>query len=300
MSEHGKPGEGIGARVPRKEDSRHMHGRGNFVSDMVFPGQMEVAFLRSPIAHGRLRGVTKPAGHESRVFVASDLAAEVKPIVAPSTLPTYKLSEQTVLASGKVRFVGEPIAMAFAKTRAEAEDIAEQIVLEIDELPALTDSHHSRNDASVRVHEDWSDNVYLTLDFDNNFAGAMKEATVVVKREVELSRQAMVPMEGKAIVAYWDDRADQLIVYTSTQVPHMTRVGLAEVLGLDEGMVRVISPDVGGGFGYKCILMPEEVCIAWLALKFRKPFRYIEDRREHLVSGANSRQHHYRDRKSVV
>ena len=104
----------------------------------------------------------------------------------------------------------------------------------------------------------------------------------------------MVPMEGKAVLARWDDRTDQLLVYASTQVPHIIRVGLAQFLGIDQGRVRVISPDVGGGFGYKCILQPEELCVAWLALKFRRPFRYVEDRREHLVVGANSRQHQYR------
>ena len=99
---------------------------------------------------------------------------------------------------------------------------------------------------------------------------------MVIRREVALARQAMVPMEGKAVLAHWDDRSDQLVVYASTQVPHIIRVGLAQFLGIDQGRVRVISPDVGGGFGYKCVLQPEELCIAWLALKFRRPFRYVE------------------------
>jgi aerobic carbon-monoxide dehydrogenase large subunit len=137
MSElHGKPGQGIGARVPRKEDARHLHGRGNFVSDIVMPGQREVMFLRSPIAHGNLRRITKPAGLESAVYTRADITA-IRDIEAPSTLPTYKLSAQPPLAHGKVRFVGEPVAMVVAKTRADAEDIAEQIELDIEELPAL-------------------------------------------------------------------------------------------------------------------------------------------------------------------
>ncbi|MSQ19229.1 MAG: xanthine dehydrogenase family protein molybdopterin-binding subunit [Betaproteobacteria bacterium] len=293
MSElHGKPGQGIGARVPRKEDARHLHGRGNFVSDLIFPGQREVVFLRSPIAHGILRGITKPAGFESVVYARADIAG-IRNIEAPSTLPTYKLSTQPPLAQGKVRFVGEPVAMVVAKTRAEAEDIAEQIQLDIEELPALVDAHRARLDTDVRVHNEWSDNLFLTLDFDNNFEAESKKATIVVTREINLARQAMVPMEGRAIVAHWDDRAGQLIVYTSTQAPHVIRVGLAQFLGIDEGMIRVISPDVGGGFGLKCVLWPEELCVAWLALTQKKPFRYIEDRREHLTAGANCRQHHY-------
>ena len=293
MTEHGKPGQGIGARVLRKEDSRHLHGRGQYVSDMVMPGQREVAFLRSPVAHGIIRGIKKPPNSEGRVFVREDLA-EAKDIVAPSTLPTYKISGQPPLAQGKVRFVGEPVVMCVAKTRAEAEDLAELVVLDIEELPALVDSETARFEKDNRVHEEWDDNLFLTLSVDNGFDALSKKATVVVNREVELSRQAMVPMEGKAVVAYWDERADQLIMYYSTQTPHIVRTGIAQFLGLDEGQVRIIAPDVGGGFGYKVIVHPEELSVAWLAMKYRKPFRWIEDRREHLVSGANARQHRYR------
>ncbi len=288
----GKTGQGIGARVPRKEDARHLHGRGQFVSDMILPGQREVAFLRSPVAHARILGIRKPAGSEGKVFVRADLAG-MKPIVAPSTLPTFKLSEQHALAHGKVRFVGEPIAMCVAKTRAEAEDLTEQVELDLDELPALVDAHAARINKDVRVHEDWDDNLFLTLSLDNGFDEASRRADVVVKRRIDLARQAMVPMEGKAALAVWDDRANQLILYASTQTPHIVRIGVARFLGLAEEQVRVISPDVGGGFGYKCIVQPEELCVSWLAMKYRRPFRYLEDRREHLVAGANSRQHHY-------
>ena len=290
--EHGKPGQGIGARVPRKEDSRHLHGKGQYVSDMMLPGQREVAFLRSPVAHGRIRGIKKPAGSEGRVFVREDLA-EAKDIVAPSTLPSYKVSGQPPLAHGKVRFVGEPVVMCVAKTRAQAEDLCEQVQLDIEELPVLVDSETARFEKNTRVHEEWDDNLFLSLSVENGFDALAKKATVVVKREVELSRQAMVPMEGKAVVAHWDERADQLVMYYSTQTPHIVRTGIAQFLGLDEGQVRIIAPDVGGGFGYKVIVHPEELAVAWLAMKYKKPYRWIEDRREHLVSGANARQHKY-------
>lgn len=278
-------------RVTRKEDSRHLHGRGNFVSDMILPGQQEVAFLRSPVAHGAIRSITKPAGKEGSVFVREDVAALA--MLAPSSLPGYKNSEQHPLAHEKVRFVGEPVAMCFAPSRAQAEDLTEQIVLDIEDLPALVDATQVRLDSSVRVHDDWADNLFVTIAVDRDFEQHARAATVVVKREVELSRQAMVPMEGKAVLACWDDRADQLVVYSSTQMPHVIRVGLAQHLGVEERQIRVIAPDVGGGFGYKSVFHPEELCVAWLALKFRKPFRWIEDRREHLVSGAVARQHHY-------
>jgi carbon-monoxide dehydrogenase large subunit len=285
--------QGIGARVPRKEDARLLHGRGRYVSDIILPGQSEVAFLRSPAAHATLRGITKPQGLSSAVFTSADLTG-VQPIAAPCTVPSYKVSLQYPLARGKVRFAGELVAMTVAPTRAEAEDIAEQIELDLDELPPLVDAHATRATTEIRVHEEWQDNLFLTLDYNSGFDEQMRNATVVVEREISMARQAMVPLEGKAVVADWDFQADQLVVYTSTQVPHVIRIGLAECLGIEEGRIRVIAPDVGGGFGYKCVLQPEEICVAWLALTFKRPFRYVEDRREHLIAGANSRQHHYR------
>src|ERR671922_502419 len=125
--------QGIGARVQRKEDARHLHGRGNFVSDMILPGQSEVAFLRSPIAHGRIRRIVKRPGVEDQIFIRADLS-DVAAMVAPATVPSYKLSEWHPLAHEKVRFVGEAIAMCVAPTRAEAEDLTEQIEVEFDEL----------------------------------------------------------------------------------------------------------------------------------------------------------------------
>ena len=285
--------QGIGARVKRKEDARHLRGRGSFVADMMLPGQREVAFLRSPIAHGRIVSIGKPPGCESSVFVRDDLA-DIADIVAANTVPGYRSSKCPPLAHGKVRFVGEAVAMCVAPTRALAEDLCAQVRLDVAELPVLVDAHLARADAGVRIHDEWPDNCFLTLNYESGFAAGSSNAPIVVTREMSLARQAMVPLEGKAVLACWDERNDQLVVYTSTQVPHIIRAGIAQFLGLSQGQVRVVSPDVGGGFGYKCVLQPEELCVAWLARKYRAPFRYIEDRREHLVAGANSRQHHYR------
>src|SRR5947207_13661697 len=128
--------QGIGARLQRKEDARHLHGRGNFVSDMILPGQSEVAFLRSPIAHGRIRRIVKPPGTENQVFIRADLD-DVAAIVAPTTVPGYKLSEWHPLAHEKVRFVGEAIAMCGAPPRAEADDLCDQTQVRFHELPGL-------------------------------------------------------------------------------------------------------------------------------------------------------------------
>ncbi|MBN3267586.1 xanthine dehydrogenase family protein molybdopterin-binding subunit [Bordetella bronchiseptica] len=284
--------QGVGARVPRKEDARHLHGKGNFVADMAMPGLCEVAFLRSPLAHARITDVRVPEGVRDKVVLRS-MMDDARDIAADSTLPTYQASVQPPLASGKVRFVGEPVAMTFAPTRAEAEDQAELVEVDYDDLPVYADVASAQQATSDLVHEHWRDNVFVTLTADRDFDEHAARAEVVVKRKIDLARQCMVPMEGKAVLAYWDHQADQLVVISATQVPHMIRSVLAQCLDLEQGRVRVVSPDVGGAFGYKCVLQQEELCVAWLAKTYKRPFRFIEDRREHLTAGANSREHHY-------
>ncbi|MGB7306596.1 MAG: xanthine dehydrogenase family protein molybdopterin-binding subunit [Burkholderiaceae bacterium] len=283
--------QGVGARIPRKEDARHLAGKGNFVGDMKMSGLREVAFLRSPLAHARIEQITIPETIAPDVVVRSMMDA--RDIVADSKLPTYQTSGQPPLAHNKVRYVGEAIALAFAATRAEAEDLVEQIEVEYTELPVYANADDSMAASADLLHDHWEHNRFMTLNADQHFDHYSAQADVIVKRTVELSRQCMVPLEGMAVMAYWDFQADQLVVVSATQVPHMIRTALAEFLDMNEADLRVVSPDVGGAFGYKCVLHPEEVCIAWLAKTHKRPFRYLEDRREHLIAGANSRQHHY-------
>lgn len=288
-----KQGQGIGARVLRKEDFRHTRGLGRFIADMKMAGLQEVTFVRSPLAHGRIVEIVKPGGLEDRVFIRSDLQS-VKPIRSIIGLPGFNASDHHPLADRKVRFVGEPVAMCIGATRAQAEDVADGVDLDIEELPPVLDAAQARSSRQGPfVHDNWDSHLFLTTEFDTGLAAAVKDAPVVVTREYRLSRQVMNPLEGKAVLAYWDHLKDQLVVYTSTQVPHMVRTGIAEHLGIEQGKVRVVAPDVGGAFGYKCVLQAEELCIAWLAMRFKAPFRWIEDRREHLTSGANCREHVY-------
>jgi len=286
-----RKGQGIGASVLRKEDARFLRGAGCYVDDIALPGLREIAFLRSPLAHARIRSIRKPPGAESAVFVRKDV--DIRPVQAKLGLPGFRPSDYPPLAQDKVRFVGEAVAMCVAATRAEAEDLAGRIELDLEELPAVVDAVAARDAPPALVHEGWKDNLFLQTVFDKGIAAIAATAPVVVRREYRTARQVMNPLEGKAVLAHWDARAGQLVVHTSTQVPHMIRTAIAEHLGIAQGRVRVIAPDVGGGFGYKCVLQPEELCIAWLALKFKKPFRWVEDRREHLISGANCREHHY-------
>ena len=283
---------GIGASVLRKEDDRYLRGQGQFVGDIRLPRLQDVAFVRSPIAHGVIRGVRIPDDARHRVFIAADLDG-VASIKADTTLPGFKSSVQPVLAVGKVRYVGEPIAMCVAPTRAEAEDLAQRIELDIDELPAVHDMLAARKGDSALVHDHWGDNLFLTTSTDVDFVAVLSRATRKVSREYRTARQVMSPLEGRGVVAHWDSRAGQLVLHSSTQQPHIVRTGLAECLGLDEGQVRVIAPDVGGGFGYKGVLLTEEVALGWATRKLGHPLRWLEDRRENLTAGADCREHHY-------
>ncbi|HZT47603.1 MAG TPA: xanthine dehydrogenase family protein molybdopterin-binding subunit [Hyphomicrobiaceae bacterium] len=286
--------QGIGARLSRKEDDRYMRGRGQYVGDIKLAGMQEVAFLRSPLAHARIGAVRIPARIRERVFIAEDLAG-VAPIRADTTLPGFKSSLQPVLATGKVRYVGELVAMCVAPTRAEAEDLVATIDLDLEPLPVVADMLEARKPGAPLVHEHWGHNLFLTSTMEANFdLDAVKaKAARSITRELRTSRQVMSPLEGRGVVASWDGRLGQLVVYTSTQQPHIVRSGLAECLGLDEGQIRVVAPDVGGGFGYKGILLPEEIALAWATRRLGCPLKWLEDRREGLTANANCREHHY-------
>ena len=286
-------GLGVGARLQRKEDDRFLRGRGQYVGDIRLAGMRDVAFVRSPLAHATIRGIEAPQDQRDQVFHAADLD-HVKPILAVSGLPGFKASAQPVLAIDKVRYVGELIAMCVADNRAEAEDLAEAVTVDLDELPVVADMSRSRQPDAPLVHEAWGDNVFVETEVGSDVALVAATAAVTVSKEILTARQCMAPIEGRGVVAYWDARAEQLVIYSSSQMPHVMRTGLSECLGLDEARIRVVAPDVGGGFGYKSVLWPEEVCLGWLALTSGDPVRWLEDRSEQLTAGANCRQHHYR------
>ncbi len=285
---------GVGARVRRKEDDRLLRGRGRFVADIALVGMRELAFVRSPVAHARILSFDIPEQVRRQVFTWQDLEpAGVRPIRAASGLPGFKVSEQPPLAADKVRFAGEPIAVTVAATRAEAEDIASQVIAEFDELPPNVDMLAAAAPGAPCVHEHWSDNIFLETRVGQSFEKDVAAAPVRISRSIRTQRQCIVPLEGKGLVAHWDRQAEQLVLYTATQMPHIVRSGLSECLGLPLEAIRVIAPDVGGGFGWKGLLQPEEVVAAWLCLHLGCPLRWMEDRREHLVAAANAREHHY-------
>ena len=294
MMEKNEAGQGVGARIQRREDYRHLRGKGEFVSDIRMPGILDVAFVRSPSAHGIIKSIDIPDEHRDKVFVAGDFPG-LKPIIAVPKMEGFKYSEHPSLASERVRFAGEPIAMTIGTTRGMAEDIADSVFVDIEELPAVVDMLEATKPGSPLIREEWGDNIYVekTAQY-GDLEAARLQAAVTITREYRMNRQSAVPLEGRAILAFWDDRLDELRIYTGSQSPHQTRVGMAHLLGIAESKLRLISPDIGGGFGAKRVLYPEELMVAALALKLKRPVRWLDDKREHLLSAIHCREHHHK------
>ena len=284
----------MGASLPRKEDARHLHGRGQFTADLKFPGALEVAFVRSPVAHARILFIEPPANASGRFFTAADFP-DLQGIRSVPLIPGFKPSLYHPLAREKVRFVGEIIAACLAPTRAQAEDLAQACLVDLDELPAVVDVADALQPGAALLHENWGDNLYVETEVTAGDVDAVAvHAPVVVEREYRMNRQAGVPLEGRAAVADWDYRLDELVLYSTTQHPHQTRAGIAQFLDISEHQLHVITPDMGGGFGIKNVLNPEELILSALGKRLRTPVRWIEDRREHLQSSVHAREHYYR------
>ena len=282
---------GIGARLPRLEDARFLEGRGQFCADIDLPGTLHAAFTRSPHAHARIVGVRKPQGLEDRVYLAADLTGVGK-MRSTAKLPGFKPSDWPILAATKVRHVGEPVAMAIGTTRAEAEDIAALVSVDFEALPPVVTMTDALRKAPPFVHDEWGDNILVDLTLTGGDLNAAKAAAVhTVKRQVRMNRMHPLPLEGRACVATYDSRLDQLVIYVAHQLPVPLQIGLAQVLGLSQRRLRVVVPDVGASFGLKTYVESETVCVGWAAMKLRRPVRWIQDRYESLVCDATCRDY---------
>ena len=285
--------QGIGASVRRSEDRRYLDGKGEYLADIQVAGMAEAVFLRSPVAHGRIRSIEVPEQFRGQVFVAADIAF-AKPIVAVSAAKGFKASDYPPLTPDKARFVGDLLAICIAPSRAEAEDIAAACIVDFDELPAVWDIDVALRPDAARVHDAWTDNVFVESRITSGDLQAVSEAAAVtVRKSLRMGRHAGVSMECRGVLAHYDRRLDELVVYSSTQFPHVVRTIMAESLGISESRLRVIAPDVGGGFGPKNNFQPEELAIAALAIKLNRPLRWVEDRREHLIASPHAREHRY-------
>jgi len=290
----------FGAPIRRNEDARLLRGEALFVDDVELPGMLHAAFLRSNLAHATIRSIDVSAARAREgvvaVYTAEDLGAYWAPgplLVPPPPIKGLVFNQRTQvpLAKGKVRHVGEPLAVVLAKSRYLAEDALSDIAVELDPLPAVVDLETAGAETSARVHEDVRGNVAAHVrQSRGNYAAARGRADHIIARRFRYDHGASSPIETRGIVANWDARGNQLTVWDTTQAPVFLRNGLAAMLGLNERQVRVIAPFVGGGFGPKIMLFyPEEVVIPWAAKKLNRPVKWIEDRLEHFFATTQER-----------
>jgi len=290
----------FGAPIRRNEDARLLRGQALFVDDVELPGMLHAAFLRSNLAHATIRSIDVSAARAREgviaVYTAEDLGGYWAPgplLVPPPPIAGLVFNQRTQvpLAKGKVRHVGEPLAVVLAQSRYLAEDALADIAVELDPLPAVVDLEKAGTETSARVHEDVRGNIAAHVrQSRGNYAAARARADRIIARRFRYDHGASSPIETRGIVANWDARGNQLTVWDTTQGPVFLRNGLAAMLDLNERNVRVIAPFVGGGFGPKIMLFyPEEVVIPWAAKKLNRPIKWIEDRLEHFFATTQER-----------
>jgi carbon-monoxide dehydrogenase large subunit len=291
------PPKFVGMPVKRREDPRLITGTATYVDDVQLPGMTYLAVLRSPHAHARLvRLDIQAARADPRVLMVltgEDVKEALGPLpIGEIDLPHLKLPKHYPLAVGKVRHVGEAVAAVVATDRYAARDALELIAVEYEPLPAVVDMEKALEPGAPLVHEEWQDNVAYTFTIDaGDIERAFREAEVTVRQRILNQRLAPLAMEPRGVVAHYHAANRSLEVWSSTQVPHILRTHLATLLRLPENRVRVIAPEVGGGFGSKLNVYAEEALVAYAAMRLRRPVKWIEDRRENIAVTTHGRDH---------
>jgi carbon-monoxide dehydrogenase large subunit len=288
----------FGAAVRRREDRRLLTGRGRYGTDVDLPRLLHVAFVRSVHAHARLGSVDRTAASAApgvvRVVAGDDPLVASHRVRARSALPGYVETEQPLLAWPVVRHVGEAVAVIVAADRYLAEDAAARVSVVYEPLPASVDVLAALRDGAPVVHEAARGNRVLSRRFEHgNVEAALRGAAAVIAQEFRTNRQCAAPLEPRVGVADWSVAEEKLTLWSGTQVPHLARHLLAELLGLPENRVRVVAGDVGGGFGVKAVLYPEDVTLCVLAMALGRPVKWVEQRREAMLASAHARDHHY-------
>src|SRR5229473_7810883 len=293
----------FGASVRRKEDPRYLRGEGRFVDDIKLPGMLHAAFVRSPYAHARIAGIRTEAAKRlagvAHVFTFADLERWMKPLPLFGAIPpglsarvavTMRQIGQLAMCRDEARHVGEIVAMVLAGSRALAEDGCELIEVDYEPLPVLADAVAAALPGAPVLYPEWGDNIALS--FSTGFGdveAALRQADARVRERFVIPRYVGMPIETRGVVAQWDARDGTLTTWNGTQVVHFVQQGLVSALGLPPHKIRVIAPDVGGGFGTKANGYAEDLLIPAAAIASRRPVKWTEDRREHMMGSAHAR-----------
>ena len=283
----------VGQRVKRTEDPRLIKGLAHYVDDITLPGMLHVAFVRSVYAHARITGIDASAALAIpgvvAVYTGADVADKVGPVPCAGALPDLKVPDHRVLAKDKVYFMGHPIAAVVAKDRYAARDAAELVVVDYEELPVVTDVEEAGSGGTI-IHDGFSDNIaYRLTSGEGDIDAAFAAADRTVKQRVLHRRLAPIAMEPRGVLARYFPGEEELTLWSSTQIPHLLRTQVALMIGIPENKLRVITPEVGGGFGSKLNVYAEEALLGWISMQLGKPVKWIETRRENMQATIHGR-----------
>jgi aerobic carbon-monoxide dehydrogenase large subunit len=283
-----------GQPLKRFEDPRLLTGKGSFVDDIQLPDMLHAAVLRSPHAHARLRAIDVSAARSCpgvvAVLTGADIAGVLEDVPTRAMVGGWEVDEmkpveQPVLARGKVCYVGQPVAIVVAQDRYLARDAVERIQVDYEPLPPVVDPHEAMREQATPIHPEVGTNVGLRIYHEGgDLQAAFAEADRVIQQRYHVQRLAPVPLETRGVAAHYQPQEDFLTVWNSTQAPHRVRRYLAQLLNRPESRMRVIAPDVGGGFGEKGCMFPEDVAIPYLSLILRRPVKWVADRQENMLT----------------
>ena len=284
----------VGTKVKRREDPRLVQGLSHYVDDLRMADVLQVAILRSPHAHARINGINTDAASALAgvvsVVTGADIGDSVGSVPCAAANPTLRTPPHPVLAQGEVRYVGEPVVAVVAEDSYTARDALDLIEVDYEPLPAVSDLEKALQPGSPLVHSQWDSNQAFTFECGTgDMDKARAEADVIVKQKFIHQRLAPIPVETRGVVARYFPGEDELTVWSSTQIPHLLRAMLALVLGFPEHRIRVIAPEVGGGFGCKLNVYREEALLAHLAMKLKATVKWIEGRRENIQATIHGR-----------
>ena len=290
-----KPETLVGKSIRRKEDPRLITGTATYVDDIKMPGMHHACVIRSPYGAARIRGIRTQAAREGAGVVAVFTGADVKdlgPVPCAASLPGLRVPHHHLLAQDRVYYVGHAVAVVVATDRYIARDAADLVEIDYEPLPAVADPEKALAPGAPAVHPEWPDNVAFTFHQEGGDVGkAFGEAEVVVKQRITSQRLIPTAMETRGVVAEWRAGEKSLNLYSSTQIPHLLRTLVAGILGMPENLLRVITPEVGGGFGSKLNVYAEEALMGFVAMKIGKPVKWIESRRENFQATIHGRGH---------
>ena len=287
------PNKYVGQRVKRTEDPRLIKGLAHYVDDIGLPGTLHVAFVRSVYAHAKITGIDTSAASAMpgvvAVYTGAEVSDKIGPVPCAGALPDLKVPDHRVLAKDKVYFLGHPIAAVVAKDRYIARDACEQIVVDYDELPVVTDVEAAAAGGPV-IHDGFGDNIaYRLTSGEGDIEAAFSAADHVAKQRVLHQRLAPIAMEPRGVLARYFPGEEELTIWSSTQIPHLMRTQVALMIGIPENKLRVITPEVGGGFGSKLNVYAEEALLGWISMQLAKPVKWIETRRENIQATIHGR-----------